>query len=193
MNPFDPAKFLRDEGGSISIEFVIVMPLLLFLVTGGLAYWDAFHSNTQTARVAFAINDIMSRHELVDNTDMTYLYDLELKMLPPDLDETTLRISSVCFNGTGHRVMWSYRQHAEGATDPGALLDEQIPVSILPAMVAQDSVILTEVSARWEPHFLNVGIGSQRWQSALVTRPRFKKFIPHSDLNASNICPAPAP
>ena len=190
MNRFDPIAFLQDEHGSISIEFVVIMPLLLFLMTGGLAYWDAFHSNTQTARVAFAINDIMSRHDVVDDTDMTYLYDLQLKMLPADLDETTLRITSICFEDDLHRVLWSYRQVAEGAPDPGPLLEENIPVSILPDMEPQDSVILTEVSARWQPHFLNVGIGTHVWRSALVTRPRFVKIIPHTDLNGANICPA---
>ena len=191
MKSFDLKAFLADEGGSISIEFVVVMPLLLFLVTGGLAYWDAFHSNTQTSRVAFAINDIMGRHDVVDNTDMTYLYDLQRKMLPGDLDQTVLRVTSICFNGTEHRVLWSYRQHAEGAADPGTLLAENIPVAMLPAMKDQESVILTEVSARWQPHFVNVGIGEHRWSSALVTRPRFVNIIPHSDLNAANICPAP--
>ena len=40
------SRFLRDEQGSLSIETVIVIPLLLFMTTGGLTYWNAFNSTT---------------------------------------------------------------------------------------------------------------------------------------------------
>ncbi len=187
--------FAGDETASISIEFMIAMPLLLFLVTGGLGYWDAFHANTQVARIAFTLNDIMSRHDVVDDTDMTYLANLTNKMMDGDLDQRVLRITSICFvddgNGGLHRVLWSYTAQSTDITGPGAMTDEEIPVAILPDMDFQDSVILTEVAARWQPHFANIGIGEMQWSSRLVSRPRFVKMIPHDTLNTSNICPAP--
>ncbi len=184
-------QFLRNERGSISIEFVILMPVLLFLTTGGITYWDAFHSNSQTAKIAYTVSDIMSRHDVVDDTDMAYLYSMQDKMLSPDLDRRALRISSICFEDGIHRVLWSYTSSSDDIAEPAAALkDEEIPVEILPAMEPQDSIILTEVEARWQPHFLNVGVGSRTWRSELVTRPRFVKIIPHTTLNPSNICPS---
>ncbi len=181
----------RDERGTLSIEFMIVMPLLLFLVTGGIEFWDAFHSNSQTAKIAYTVSDIMSRYDVVDDTDMTNLYAVQDKMLSPDLDRRSLRISSICFEDGIHRVLWSYTSSSNDIAGPDALTDEKIPVEILPLMVPQDSVILTEVEARWQPH-LNVGIGSRTWRSELVSRPRFVKIIPHTTLNPSNICPSGA-
>jgi len=184
-------QVLRDERGSISIEFVIVMPLLLFLTTGGLATWDAFQSNSKTAKIAYTISDIMSRYDVVDNTDMTYLYAVLDKMLSPDLDRRVLRISSICFEDGNYRVLWSYPFSSNDIATPGALIDEDIPIDILPEMAPQDSVILTEVQAHWQPH-LYMGIGSMIWRSVLVSRPRFVKIIPHTTLNPSNICPGGA-
>lgn len=180
---------LRDERASISIEFMIAMPLLLFLTTGGITYWDAFQSNSKTAKVAYTVSDIMSRHDVVDGTDMAYLYSVQDKMLAADLDRRALRISSICFEGGDYHVLWSYTASSADITTPDALTDEGIPVSILPEMEPQDSIILTEVQARWRPNFLNVGIAGQTWQSQLVARPRFVKIIPHTTLNPSNICP----
>jgi hypothetical protein len=181
--------FLSDERASISIEFMIIMPLLVFLTTGGVAFWDAFYSNSRTAKVAYVISDIMSRHDVVDATDMAYLFNLQEKMLPGDLEQRALRISSICFEDDRHRVLWSYTASGDDATPPTPLVDDEIPVAVLPTMAPQDSVILTEVAARWQPHFVNVGRTSMTWRSELVSRPRFVKIIPHTTLNPSNICP----
>ncbi len=181
-------EVLRDERGSISIEFVIVMPLLLFLAISGLGFWDAFQSNSKTAKIAYAVSDIMSRYDVVDDTDMAYLYSVQDKMLSPDLDRRSLRISSICFENGNYRVLWSYTASSNDIPGPDALEDVEIPVEILPTMAPQDSIILTETEARWQPH-LNVGVGSRTWRSELVSRPRFVKIIPHTTLNPSNICP----
>lgn len=184
------AAFRRDEQGSISIEFCIVMPLLLFLTTGGLGFWDAFQSNSKTAKVAFTVSDIVSRYDVVGDTEMAYLYGVQDKMLPQDLNHRTLRISSICLDNDGvFRVLWSHTGFSSDAVDPGVLVEEDIPLGILPTMAPQDSVILTEVSADWQP-FIKVGIGDQTWRSALVSKPRFVKVIPHTTLNPSNICPS---
>lgn len=183
------SAFLASERGSISIEFMVVMPLLLFLTTGGLAFWDAFHSSTKTSRIAYAISDMMSRYEAVDDTDMLYLYNVADKMLDPGLDNRSLRITSICFADDSYHVLWSYTEGGAGSPAPDAMDDTMIPVSVLPTMKPQDSIILTELKAHWEPHFLNVGLGEHIWSTALVTRPRFVKIIPHASLNPSNICP----
>jgi len=184
-------ELIKDDHGSISIEFMVVFPLLLFLSISGLGFWDAFQSNSKTAKVAYTVSDIMSRYTDVDDVDMTYLYSVQDKMLSPNLDRRSLRISSICFEDGNYRVLWSYTSNSADITDPGALTDEDIPVEIMPTMAPQDSIILTEVEARWQPT-INVGVGDQTWRSELVSRPRFVKIIPHAALNPSNVCPSGA-
>ena len=183
------SAFLRDQHGSISIETVILMPLLLFLTIGGLTYWNAFNSNSRTAKVAYAVSDIMSRHEVVDDVDMAYLFDLQNKMLPGDVRERTLRISSICFENDNYHVLWSYVASGTDVTTPPALTVTDIPIQVMPAMQPQDSVILVELTGSWEPQFSTAGLTGAEWNNALVVRPRFVKFIPHASLNPANICP----
>jgi hypothetical protein len=184
--------FRRDQQGSISIEFCIVFPLLLFITTNGLAFWDAFQSNSRTAKVAYTISDIMSRYEAVDATDTAYLFALQTKMLPLDLTQQTMRITSICFEDGLYRVMWSYTAGTEDTKAPDPLTDETIPIALMPELEPQDSVILTEVAAHWKPN-LHVGVQPMTWRTALVTMPRFKNMIPHEKLNSSNICPNATP
>jgi hypothetical protein len=181
---------LRDERGSISIEFAILMPLLLFMTTGGVGFWDAFYSKSRTAKVAYLIGDIMSRHDAVDATDMTYLFDLANKMLPAGLDERAVRVTSICFEDDQYRVLWSYTANDGEVIGFDPLTDTDIPLGLMPPMDPQDSVILTEVEALWEPYFVNIGLGAKVWENTLVSRPRFVKIIPHATLNPTNICPS---
>ena len=184
------AAFLRDEEGNVSIETVIVLPLLLFLTTGGLTYWNAFNSNSRTAKVAYAMADIMSRHTVVDDTEMNKLYQLQNKMLPGNVLERSVRISSICLEDGEYRVLWSYSQAGGDTVARPRLTDADVPVGLMPTMAPQDSVILVELNGSWMPQFLNVGIRGATWTNELVIRPRFVKIIPHEQLNPSNICPA---
>jgi hypothetical protein len=185
--------FLGNEHGSISIEFCVVFPLLLFLTTNGLAFWDAFQSNSKTAKVAYTISDIMSRYDAVTPTETAFLFALQNKMLPLDLTQQTMRITSICFEDGLYRVMWSYTAATDDTVAPDPMTDEFIPMALMPNLEPQDSVILTEIAAHWEPH-LHVGVQPMTWRSALVSVPRFHNMIPHTGLNPSNICPdAPAP
>ena len=183
------SRFLRDEHGSLSIETVIVIPLLLFMTTGGLTYWNAFNSNSRTAKVAYAMADIMSRYIAVDNTDMAYIYGLQNKMLPGNVLERSVRISSICLADGDYHVLWSHSQAGADTQALPKLKDADVPVDLMPTMAPQDSVILVELSGSWVPQFLNVGMRGAVWQNELVIRPRFVKIIPHAQLNPSNICP----
>ncbi len=181
--------FLADQSASMSIEMVIVIPLLLFATTGGIAYWNAFNSNSRTAKVAYTLTDIMSRHTLVDNVDMAYLYNLQNKMLPNSVLKRRMRISSICFEDGQFQVMWSYSVSGTDVQTLPVLEAADVPIDLMPDVEPQDSVILVELYGTWSPRFLNVGLDTMDWTNRLVTRPRFVKFIAHSDLNGANICP----
>ena len=183
------AKFLRSQRASISMETVIILPLLFFLTTAGLTYWNAFNSNSRTSKVAYVVSDIMSRYSSVDDVDMALIRDVHAKMLPGDVARRRLRISSICFEDDLYRVLWSYTASGGDAIDPVPLTDKDVPTEIMPEMASQDSVILTEHEAQWSPRFLNAGLGYYTWRNRLITRPRFVKIIPHLTLNPSNICP----
>lgn len=184
-----PRGFRRDERPAISMAFVVMLPLLLAALVSSFGLFNALRTGTLTARVAYVINDIMSRHDAVDPVDMAYLAQLRRNMLPDTVTEQRMRITSICFAGGRYRVMWSDTDQEVGVEGYGAMTDRQIPHDIMPALAEQESVILTEMSAVWSPAIAGVGVTRRVLRSELVIRPRFVLMIPHATLNPSHICP----
>ncbi len=182
-------QYLHDQDGAISVEFLITFPLLMLWLVFSFIFFDAYRSNSQTEKVAYTMSDIMSRHDAVDATDIAFVFGLQDKMLPPRLDQRASRITSICFEDGVYKVLWSISDTDPGVEGMAPLTDETIPLDIMPAMAAQDSVILTEVRARWTPITSYGGLPPRQWVNALVSRPRFVQIIPHETLNTSTICP----
>lgn len=181
-------RFCLAESGAMAMEFVVIFPILLFMLLGSFVFFDAFRSNSLAAKVAYAVNDIMSRHEDVDDVDMAYLFALQQKMMQGNVDRLTLRISSICFKDGAYKVLWSYTARDEGVPEPAQLTDATVPLALMPTIPATDSVILTEIGGRWQPAFTYAGMTERPWNNALVVRPRFVRIIPHETLNPSNVC-----
>ncbi|MSU88281.1 hypothetical protein GE300_01455 [Rhodobacteraceae bacterium 2CG4] len=196
MNAFRTLdRAARDEDGTVSIEFVLTFPLLALWFIGSFVWFDAFRSNSLTAKTAYTLSDIASRWAADDDSPYVTLAELDdlfaahKVLLPPRIDDGWLRVSSICFNGTGNRVLWSYLgddTYAAAMADPdddmdpriGYLTDETIPASIIPPMSVNDTVILTEVFATWTPLADWVGLEESDWRNRLVTRPRFRTVVP---------------
>ena len=56
-------RFRRDEAGTITVEFVIIAPVLLFLLALGFQFFDAFKYYSRAAKATYAVTDIISREE----------------------------------------------------------------------------------------------------------------------------------
>lgn len=183
---------IADEEGAISVEFVITFPLLMFWFIGSFVYFDAYRSSSQTAKVAYAISDFMSRQEdAVTSEVVDKLVDLQTKMMPHRLEDLGLRITSICFveEEGAYKVMWSDARGVYKGAPMDELTDLDIPIDILPIMADQDSIILTEVYAVWSPHANWVGLTTLTWKNRPVIRPRFAGFLPYVDKNMDTLCP----
>ena len=182
-------RFLDDDHGVIVIEFTVWLPLLILWIAISFLFFDAYRSNSKTEKVAFAISDIASRYESVTQSDVDDLVALQNKMLPGRLTEKSTRISSICFEDGVYKVLWSYAAADPGVTGIDPLTDDTIPTELMPAMARQDSIILTEVRAKWSPASRIGGLADITWVNRLVTRPRFVQIVPHETLNPTTICP----
>lgn len=179
----------RDERGAISMEFTLLFPVLMLLLITTFGFFTAFRAADVHTKVAFAINDIVSRGAHVTTADLEELALVQRKMLPDEITQQALRITSVCFGGGAHRVMWSFVDVQEGAPPLQVMTDDTIPAEILPSMVEQDSVLLTEMQARWEPAIAGFGVGGRTLSSQLAIRPRIVKMVPWLGVAQGNTCP----
>ena len=54
-------RFLTDRGASVTAEFVIVLPLVLWAYGGMYVFWDAFKARNINVKAAYTISDLLSR------------------------------------------------------------------------------------------------------------------------------------
>lgn len=167
-------RLKRDESGSITIEFVLWIPLLAFWLAFSVAVFNAHMVRNQTAKAANTLADIVSRHEVMNQALFDRLHDLEGKLLTLAREGAELRISSVKFvridpdsEEREFEVQWSL---ASDGVEP--LTTADFPFDRLPVMAETDSILYTEVTVPWTPFSLLAGIASYDMSFGIASRPR---------------------
>ena len=168
----------RDERGTITIEFVIWVPVLAFWLVVSAAFFEAYKSRSDAMKATQTLTDIMSRQVEVTNAFIDELYALQDQLLPRAPAGTRLRVSSIQYSGVDneYQVLWS--RTAGGGQ---ALVTPDLSQEFFPQMADLDTVILTELDVPYQPFTDLGGIGNRTWSFALVTRPRFVSAIAKTD------------
>lgn len=169
-------RWRRAERGSITIEFLLWLPLLAFWLVVSVAFFDAYKSRNDAAKAAHTLSDIMSRQVEMSNAFADELFALEDKLLPRVATGKRLRVSSIRYAAETYQVQWS---RAVGGGQPMA--DADIPLEFLPEMADLDTVVLTELYVPYQPFTDWAGIGARAWTFVIVTRPRFVSAIGYID------------
>jgi hypothetical protein len=171
-------RLQRDETGTITIEFLLWVPLLCFWFVVSVAFFDAYKSRSEAEKAAQTVSDIMSRQVEVTDAFVGELYSLQGNLLPRARAGSRLRVSSLQYSideeGNGaYRVIWSVPR---GGGLP--LADENIPIALLPeAMADLETVVLTELSVPYQPFTSWARIDITSWTYSLISRPRFVSAV----------------
>ncbi|MEM6474306.1 MAG: TadE/TadG family type IV pilus assembly protein, partial [Planctomycetota bacterium] len=77
------SRLIRNEEGAVSVEFVLVFPILALWLGASFVWFDAFRAKSQMSKIAYTISDIASRFD--DETTEADLEELFLthKLLLP--------------------------------------------------------------------------------------------------------------
>lgn len=165
--------FARREDGGLSIEAVLILPILIWAITATLVIWDAFRTLNVSQKATYTVADMISREQTNISEDyltsVHELYDF-LAISPGDNalrvsvvqlveDEVTLAqtLELVCSRGLG-----GIDDYADIAP-----LEDRIPT-----MSPGEQLIVVESEQEWSPAF-GVGLASYRFREVAVTRPRF--------------------
>lgn len=169
----------RDERGTITIEFLLWMPVLAFWLVASATFFDAYKSRSDAAKAAHTLADILSRQVEVSNAFLGDLFTLETNLLPRLPASAQVRVSSVQYAAATdtYQVLWSEPLGGNGE----AMVDATIPLGILPDMADLDTVVLTELSAPYQPFSNWARIEVTAWSFTLVSRPRFVSAIAKID------------
>ena len=169
------SQFRRDDRGSVSVEFVIMMPLLFWAYMAAYVYFDGYRLSTTNLKAAYTISDVLSREtNVVDDQYIDKLVELTKFLTRPD-NEIDIRVTLVRWDGDDNRyyVDWSENRGFDGEVNDGTIYQF---TDSLPVLYDGDRVIMMETRGLYRPDF-NVGIGEQQLYNIVVTRPRFAPQI----------------
>ena len=97
----------HDERGTITIEFLLWMPVLIFWIVISVSSYDAFRSRDEASKAAHTLSDFVSRQTEVDTAFFTELSDLQNKLLPRAPASKWIRVTSIMFADGAYQVQWS--------------------------------------------------------------------------------------
>lgn len=160
----------KDEG-SISVESMLMLPLLVWVFLGTYVFYDAYRAQFVNSKASFTIGDILSRETgYVTPEYLDSLHDLQ-RFLVFRQDPIRLRVSVVEYDDSNqsHSLVWS---EARGEASPidGDSLNEILPH--IPIMQDGEKVLVVQTSMEYQPIYA-AGIDTLQFDDFVVTRPRF--------------------
>ncbi|CUJ90580.1 hypothetical protein RUE5091_01001 [Ruegeria denitrificans] len=171
-----PKQFRAREEGSISLEAVLITPMLVWTIMAGYTFFEAYRQSASNIKAAHTIGDLISRETREINS--AYIDSMEemFGLMVANQADLKIRISLVLYDEAtnSHSVNWSairggFTEKLSDA-DIGQYKDD------LPPMSDQNTLILVETSNTFVPLF-RVGLANIDLENFIFTRPRFANNI----------------
>ncbi len=171
-------RFAADTRGSISMETVIVMPVLIWALMASFVYWDTFRSKNAQMKATFAVADTLSREMTGINTAYITGMHAVFRYMMQTSEPTWMRVTNVQYRASddSYRVLWSRSTNTTRAPQLTHATLAQMRAR-LPLMANDDTILVIETWREYEPVF-NVGLGRRIFGEFTVTRPRWLSPIP---------------
>ena len=170
------SRFGKDTRGVVTVEAVIILPLLFWALAAVAIFFDGFRTRSQAEKAAFTVADMLSRETNAISanyiTNTRTLFDSLANSNAP----SSMRISTIRWNSSNaqYEVVRSRERgshFAELRQSDVSWLGER-----LPTMAAGDFLILVETSNQFNP-ILNVGLGDIEIDTFVFTRPRGPQLV----------------
>jgi len=163
--------FAADTRGSVSVEFVLVMPALFWVFMMSYVYFDGYRQSSLNLKATYTISDLISREtETINTAYVDSMYEL-MKLLIRSDSPVQMRISVIRWDEDDARyyVLWSTNRGygLNLSNDTISDLKDKLPV-----MPNNEQVILVETINTYIPPF-EVGMSERNLQNFVFTRPRF--------------------
>ncbi|KIC42170.1 hypothetical protein RA27_01880 [Ruegeria sp. ANG-R] len=148
--------FFRREDGVISVEAMLILPMLFWSMFASYTYYDSYRQSARNIKGAYAIADIISREDGDINTKyIDTLYDL-LNEMVYTRSPVSMRVSYIEYIGNNsgvmaHNVVWSC---VRGTTYPQLINSEIDKIKHrIPVMPANGSMIIVETKNTYKAPF----------------------------------------
>ena len=168
-------KFLRREDGTLSVEAVFALPMLMWVMLAMIVFFDAFRQVNAGQKATHMIADMLSRQEDGTTVDGTFLNAaLEtFEFLTNGNGNNAIRVTVITMvedpitSIRTRNCVWS-----KGAGGANGYTDLTAIEPRLPDMAPGDQMIIVEGEHEWSPGF-SVGLTSYRFGDISLSRPRY--------------------
>lgn len=174
-------KFGKDVSGTVTVEFVIIMPALMWAYGASYVYFDGYRQSAQNLKAAYTIGDMISRETQIINPDyIDAMYNVG-QLLTRSRNPMSLRITVIRWDLDDDRFYLDWSQ-ARGSATP--LEDDDLleMKEALPLMPDNERVILVETWNTWSGVF-NTSLGTVSLDNFIFTRPRFAPQVVYEDMS----------
>jgi Flp pilus assembly protein TadG len=182
-------RFARSEEGSISVEAMLIFPILLWCYLATFVFFDAFRSQSTNLKAAYTIGDTLSRETgYVTPAYLDSLSSLQKFLVDEDNGIARLRVTVYRYQASDntYRVRWS-RTRGGGLQMTDAVLASMR--TRLPVMPDTEIAILVETWVGYHPSY-SVGLHDFTFDDFVVTRPRFAGQLCVNSSNAGGTATA---
>lgn len=180
----DFRRFLRDERGSVLLEFLLFLPILVWAMVAMVVFWDVFRTINTAQKAAYSVSDLISRQEdnltdsFVDGMQEVFNY-----LMLGTAQDSRLRITSLYYDQTTDSYKLIFSVSPDNKVPAYTEQDLQQLKDRIPILNDKDSVVIVETMVAYTPPF-NTGIfniadalGSNIFNEFVVTPPRFRNAI----------------
>jgi hypothetical protein len=191
------SRFLKDERGTIVVEFLLYIPLLIWTWIALTVFWDAFRTINTAQKAAYSVSDLITRQE--DNLSPSFvdgMQDVFNYLMGNNTQNTRMRITSLVFkigdvaDKSDDQYKLIFSVSPDNTLTPYTEGDLQMLSNRIPLMGDRDSVVLVETFVDYtypfRIPFISAGVVRvdetqpntvQVFDEFVVTRPRFKSYI----------------
>lgn len=165
--------FTRSERGSLSVEAVFAIPLLVWAITATFVFWDAFKTLNVSQKATYTIADMLSREtQTIDADYLTAMHEV-FAFLSLESGGNALRVSVVSMTQDPDTLVKTMElTWSEGVGGIAGYDDLSRIANRIPDFAAGDQMIVVESEQEWSPAFA-VGLASYRFREVAISRPRF--------------------
>lgn len=173
-------KFGKDVSGAVTIEFVIIMPALMWAYGASYVYFDGYRQSAQNLKAAYTIGDMISRETNAITDDyIDSMYNIA-QLLTRTTNPMSMRITVIRWDAEDDRFYldWSESRGAVVELTNANLLELQARLPVVPD---NERVILVETWNEWTGVF-RTSLGTISLDNFVFTSPRFGSQVIHEDM-----------
>lgn len=177
-------KYKSDNTGVMTMEFMVLLPILLMWFAGTFVFFDAFHKWMKSLKATYTISDLLSRQLSIDDQ---YLFDLDRIFdklsFSRDPDNTWFRVTHLRYAGGALQLIWSTETkdqtsftNAPGQMDGLAEIQQYIPT-----LVSGEYITLLQSYRPFNPLFDWVGLEGTTFTNTIAAPQRFTSELINDD------------